>query len=145
MQDLSIRSTSRWAELPVSVVWSLALVGFGALCAVIEVLLRLSSERLSPMELLLMLISIGLLVGLVRGDRAAWSWARLLTLIGAWLLSLSWIASLSALTVGAVVQESAAPPVGGFVMVSLLMVAHWGAYFALGQSGARSHYGVERP
>jgi hypothetical protein len=101
--------------------------------------LALLSGRVSPLSVLLpVAVALLILIGIIKGQRLAWQWGRLLGLIGAVLLTL--------MAIGAVIRIPEQPAMLIVaVLIGLQGVALFPMFFALGTTGAKEHFRVICP
>lgn len=101
--------------------------------------LALLSGRVSLLAILLPIaVALLILIGIIKGQRLAWQWGRLIGLFGAIILTLS--------AYGAFVRIPDQPEM---LIVAILMALQgiplFPMFFALGTAGAKQHFGVICP
>ncbi len=101
--------------------------------------LALLFGRVSPLLVLLpVAVALLILIGIIKGQRLAWQWGRLLGLFGAVLLTLS--------AIGAAMRIPDQPlMLINAVLLALQGVPLFPMFFALGTTGAKEHFRVICP
>lgn len=101
--------------------------------------LALLSDRVSPLSILLpVAVALLILIGIIKGQRLAWQWGRLLGLLGAVVLTLS--------AIGAAIRIPEQPAMLIVaVLIALQGVPLFPMFFALGTTGAKEHFRVICP
>jgi hypothetical protein len=106
---------------------------------IITGILALLYGRVSPLSLLLPIaVALLILIGIIKGQRLAWQWGRLLGLVGAVLLTLL------AVTTAIQIPERPALLIVA-VLLALQGLPLFPMFFALGTTGAKEHFRVICP
>jgi hypothetical protein len=101
--------------------------------------LALLFGRVSPLSVLLpVAVALLILIGIIKGQRLAWQWGRLLGLLGAVVLTLTAIMAALRIPDQPLMLINA-------VLIGLQGVPLFPMFFALGTMGAKEHFGVICP
>jgi hypothetical protein len=120
--------------MKVSILVAAVSVGVMVFARVFMGVLAMLSGTLSMVSVLIpVAVALLILIGIVRGQRLAWQWGRLLGLLGGLILTFA--------ALGAFARASEQP---GFLIVGVLLalqgVPLFPMFFALGTQGAREHF-----
>lgn len=122
-----------------SVLVAVASVGMMVTARIVMGALALLSGQVSPVSLILPIgVALLILIGILKGQRLAWQWGRMLGLLGAIILTL---AAASAST--EVAEEPAMLVV--VILLGLQGIPLFPMFFALGTRGAKEHFRVICP
>ena len=101
--------------------------------------LALLSGQVSPLSILVpIVVALLILIGIIKGQRLAWQWGRLLGLLGAITLTLA--------AIGMFMQVSEEPAlIIVAILIALQGIPLFPMFFALGTAGAKQHFRVICP